>query len=267
MGFYSFTCAKTGLPVMAGSVASAEEIHLCEVAVHFEEGDSCHGVYDGYGRVGSMDVGDLISSGKAKMVLSRFHDGETFKTLSGVSHDDPKQGYFHDWAFVGSAFNLIDFARNHPDSVHADPAVSTEFARRDRELDLIFDAMNTHMSGLLGMPLHVVQEVQRSMSRDIDAQYDLSLWQMEWADRVEAKRDMLPSGSLLLTMPPAFALMAVDAAQTMLERAARREVINAWRDGCPARFPDVEALLSNPLNVNAWSGEALSKAKTTQPRP
>ena len=100
MGFFSYTCAKTNLPVLA-SEAWPEK--YSRVVVLDGEGNKFSGSYDGYGNVITPDgseieldpYGDSILSGKTKLVLKKFYDGETFEDL-GRSNSDPGQGYFHD---------------------------------------------------------------------------------------------------------------------------------------------------------------------------
>jgi len=100
MGFFSYTCAKTNLPVLA-SEAWPEK--YSRVVVLDGEGNKFSGSYDGYGNVITRDgseieldpYGDSILSGKTKLVLKEFYNGETFEDL-GRSNSDPGQGYFHD---------------------------------------------------------------------------------------------------------------------------------------------------------------------------
>lgn len=100
MGFFSYTCAKTNLPVLA-STSWPEE--YSRVVVLDEDGNKFSGSYDGYGNVITRDgseieldpYGDSILSGKIKLVLKKFYDGETFQDL-GRSNNDPGQGHFHD---------------------------------------------------------------------------------------------------------------------------------------------------------------------------
>lgn len=98
MGFFSYTCAKTNLPVLA-STSWPEE--FCKVTVLTESGDVFRGVYDGYGRVvtqfgSEVELDDsVVTRGGIKFVLTKFYKGEKFGDL-GKSHNDPGQGHFHD---------------------------------------------------------------------------------------------------------------------------------------------------------------------------
>jgi hypothetical protein len=99
MGFFSYTCAKTNLPVLA-STSWPEK--YSRVVVLDDEGNKFSGSYDGYGNLITRDgaeieldpYGDSILSGKTKLVLKKFYDGETFEDL-GRSNTDPGQGHFH----------------------------------------------------------------------------------------------------------------------------------------------------------------------------
>ncbi len=97
MGFFSYTCAKTNLPVLA-STSWPEK--YSRVVVLDDEGNKISGSYDGYGNVITRGGAEIeldynsILSGKTKLVLRKFYDGETFEDL-GRSNNDPGQGHFH----------------------------------------------------------------------------------------------------------------------------------------------------------------------------
>lgn len=98
MGFFSYTCAKTNLPVLA-STSWPEE--YSRVVVHDEDGNKFSGSYDGYGNVFTQSGSEIelddsaILAGRTKLILRSFYDGETFEGL-GKSNYDPGQGHFHD---------------------------------------------------------------------------------------------------------------------------------------------------------------------------
>lgn len=98
MGFFSYTCAKTFLPIMA-STSWPEE--YCRVAVVSKDDSVLRGTYDGYGRVfgefGEVEIDyENILSGRIKMVAERFYKGERWADIPNKSHDDIDQGHFHD---------------------------------------------------------------------------------------------------------------------------------------------------------------------------
>jgi hypothetical protein len=102
MGFFSFTCAKTYLPIMASrSWGGSPECY--EVVLLYAHGTRLQGSYDGYGRVhppsGGVveDVAYLLEEKQAKLVLTKFCTPEdTFKSV-GENHDETGQGHFHDF--------------------------------------------------------------------------------------------------------------------------------------------------------------------------
>lgn len=116
MGFFSWTCAKTNLPIMAGEAWGDFE-DLTEVVLLTERGNfSVRGTYDGYGNIEAtnlIDTGlsDLLDSGRAKMVLAKFYDPkvDTYDNL-GKSQFEPGQGYFHNEEFVLKCIEAGGFA-------------------------------------------------------------------------------------------------------------------------------------------------------------
>lgn len=92
MGF-SYTCAKTHLPVMA--VSSDATRDLSNVVVLYRNGEQVVGAYAGEGNVSGHQVDpSSIEQGDIKFVLQRFYSGEKFEDL-GPSWKDPGFGYFH----------------------------------------------------------------------------------------------------------------------------------------------------------------------------
>jgi hypothetical protein len=98
MGYFSWTCAKTHLPVMA---ADAGMDGLSRVVLLTMDGSTVRGSYDGHGRIigeaGKVDVVEALTRGRGKLVLERAYDPETdrFDTMT-ASKRDPGQGWFHD---------------------------------------------------------------------------------------------------------------------------------------------------------------------------
>jgi hypothetical protein len=99
MGFWSYTCAKTHLPILASTSWGWDEGYS-KVTMLDADNNRVSGSYDGYGRIHSSDGGetelddDAILSGRAKLVLSKFYKGEKFEEL-GRNSSDPGQGHFH----------------------------------------------------------------------------------------------------------------------------------------------------------------------------
>lgn len=103
MGFASFTCAKTHLPIMAGT--SWPEPEFCNVVMLTPNGDTVRGTYDGYCNL-STEAGDIrldfdavAERGEIKLVLAKFYQGEKFADL-GVNGFEYGQGHFHDMGYI-----------------------------------------------------------------------------------------------------------------------------------------------------------------------
>ena len=112
MGFFSKTCAKTHMPVVAECIGYPK---LHTVVVLYPDGRKVEGIYDGYGRVGGID---LCPDGydhdlwlKLKFVLADAYEGETYKDL-GKSHDELGQGFFMDKKFLNHCMLKGSF-QNH----------------------------------------------------------------------------------------------------------------------------------------------------------
>jgi hypothetical protein len=94
MGFFSKTCAKTHLPIVADCVGYSK---LNNIVVLYPDGRKIEGSYDGYGRVDGEDLcpngydHDLWES--LKFVIADSYEGESYKDL-GKSHNELAQGYF-----------------------------------------------------------------------------------------------------------------------------------------------------------------------------
>jgi hypothetical protein len=94
MGFFSWQCAKTKKPVMAEpAVLGSDWEFASDVVVLFSDGDRHTGRYDGYGRVGGLELVDQ-DPGHWRMVIQHYYAGETFDQLDR-NRTDPGQGYFY----------------------------------------------------------------------------------------------------------------------------------------------------------------------------
>ena len=94
MGFFSWQCAKTKKPVMAEPAVLGSDWQLAsDVVVLFSNGDRHTGRYDGYGRVGDLELVDQ-DPGHWRMVIQHYYAGETFDQLDR-NRTDPGQGYFY----------------------------------------------------------------------------------------------------------------------------------------------------------------------------
>jgi len=109
MGFFSKTCAKTNLPVVADCKGLPR---LNEIVVLYPNGKKIEGSYDGYGRVNGID---LLPDGYVekkwddlKFVLKDKYAGEEYKDL-GKSGDELAQGYFMSDRFLNHCMRVGSF--------------------------------------------------------------------------------------------------------------------------------------------------------------
>lgn len=94
MGFFSWKCAKSEKPVMSEYAVGGSPFEFAsDVVVLFKNGDRISGTYDGYGRVNGHEIIDYSES-TWRMVIRKYHNGETFDQLPQNKHD-PGQGYFY----------------------------------------------------------------------------------------------------------------------------------------------------------------------------
>ena len=110
MGFFSKTCAKTNLPVVADCKGLP---FLNEIVVLYPNGKKLEGSYDGYGRVNGIDLlpdGYVQNKRDAiKFVLKGKYEGESYKEL-GKSGDELAQGYFMSDRFLLYCMKVGSFA-------------------------------------------------------------------------------------------------------------------------------------------------------------
>jgi hypothetical protein len=109
MGFFSKTCAKTNLPVVADCKGLPR---LNEIVVLYPNGKKIEGSYDGYGRVNGIDLlpdGYVEKKWDAlKFVLKDKYAGEEYKDL-GKSGDELAQGYFMSDRFLNHCMRVGSF--------------------------------------------------------------------------------------------------------------------------------------------------------------
>jgi|GEM_PF-3450018 len=87
MGYFSKTCAKTNMPI----VAKDRGWPLFHQVVALTPDKIVRGSYDGYGRVDGEDLQKVWD--KVKIVLSHAYEGETYDQLA-KSGQELGQGYF-----------------------------------------------------------------------------------------------------------------------------------------------------------------------------
>jgi len=99
MGFFSKTCAKTHLPVLASERGVPQ---LSIVAALLPDGSVVIGDYDGYGRVNGQDVREIDGKWvweEVKFILRDDYNGEKYDDV-GPSHDERAQGWFMSDEFI-----------------------------------------------------------------------------------------------------------------------------------------------------------------------
>ena len=96
MGFASFTCAKTHIPIMNFYSDGNPENYT--IVLLSENEEPIQGEYDGYGnlvnRDGELHIFADVEDGKKKIVLKKFYGKEKFSDLKRNS-PDPGQGHFY----------------------------------------------------------------------------------------------------------------------------------------------------------------------------
>lgn len=88
MGFFSWKCAKTGLPI-----CYRDRIVLL-VKHDDDRVDTYLGDYDGYGTAVGVDLCD-VDENKWRLFLAEFYNNENFDDFPNNA-DEPRQGYFWD---------------------------------------------------------------------------------------------------------------------------------------------------------------------------
>jgi len=111
MGFFSWRCAKSGKPILAGSVGWPDDLrHLADVVLVLP-GGTVSGRYDGYGHLdgargkGARGMDEVAGTAEeegveyvaktVKLVLASEYAGERYDDLPPSRHE-PYQGYFWD---------------------------------------------------------------------------------------------------------------------------------------------------------------------------
>jgi hypothetical protein len=101
MGFFSWKCAKSGLPVLNST--SCGNPDWITVVLKNDVGLELEGEYDGYGRIdtksGIIDLNETriseeLDNGSAKWVLKMYHDESLDYDTLGKAEYDPTQGHF-----------------------------------------------------------------------------------------------------------------------------------------------------------------------------
>ena len=108
MGFFSKCCAKSHLPVVT-KYRDGTPHELTEVVALTPNGKKVEGIYDGYGRVGGIELyEDYDDWRKVKFVLKMHYNGESYKDLP-KSYDELAQGYFMADEFLKHCMSVKSF--------------------------------------------------------------------------------------------------------------------------------------------------------------
>jgi len=103
MGFFSKTCAKTNLPVVHSGRGYPQ---LSNVVALLSGGGKVEGEYDGYGRVGGVDLASDWDS--VKFILTDKYDGENYEDV-GNSDNEDAQGHFMSDRFLDYCIKVESF--------------------------------------------------------------------------------------------------------------------------------------------------------------
>ena len=109
MGYSSFTCAKTGKPILNNAFSDEYCRKYSRMVLILPDNTKIHGEYNGYGRIYPDDYGEDdiefwpdmyddkhdMKPGRPKLVLEHYYAGEDYQKL-GESFSDPGQGHFYD---------------------------------------------------------------------------------------------------------------------------------------------------------------------------
>lgn len=246
MGFFSWTCAKTGLPIMA-NVPSHEEAWSKVVALYADGRTKVRGLYDGYGRIDGHEIADdMVGPQRPKLVLQAFYENEPYAAIARRSEDEPGQGYFHDRRFIAAMFDAT-----------AECAIDGhQYRERRKAFNALVEAggdavasrlcePTKHARDLIYRSERVLERFQRAEDAD---------------DRARALQEYESNVRPLLTAaargaPPLLLLHGVMGLDDVISVKATRACLAAWRANEPAA----------PLD---WAAElALEGTLPVAPRP
>lgn len=266
MGYFSYTCAKTGLPIMAGELANdPEEKALAKATILLPNGDKMSGLYDGYGHLGHLDIGDLVEIEGAKMVLSCFHRGETYEQL-GRSEWDPGQGAHHDWDLIKSAHSIINNGMQNIYDAHV--LERGKWDKCHQEHEALAELMGEEFKKMFGVPVYAIQDMMADMRSDLGLEPDATpRWKLQWDREIAPHWEDVPETSPLKTLPAVAAIHALDGVAKFVKDMARTESLRAWLDDDVARAPNFDVLLTNPQSPEAWSNESAIEQEKRIKRP
>lgn len=256
MGYFSYTCAKTGLPI-ASHDSGCDKKHY-QVVLVLKNGRPHKGDYDGYGRAGGEDT-DIGGETGSKLVLARYWKGETWEQL-GKNESDPNQGSF-DPIFDTAIFHAQDTIEGFD---------GRQYLKRLREVELLMREARGFMESEHGFSYSNIWNLSRALDR---ADYaDPEDRDREVAAALSEAVGHFPGGELPVDHPmkslSAHELLAqLEAKAERLEMAVVTEVVSAWGEKRPTRQPQFPALLRGETAHGAgWTDASAPEAAPSRPR-
>lgn len=237
MGYFSFTCAKTGLPIVSHG-QGADPKHST-VYVIPKVGRAARGSYDGYGHILDSDAEEPLDIGGPdgdKMVLAHFFKGESWSEL-GESKSDPDQGSYDD-IFYPALFAAVERFPGFD---------GHQFLKRHHELSRMQTGARDYIAEKTGFTYSRIWNLRSALERaeyadpeDRDAEV-AAAWKAATSDFPDGA---LPQDSMLQGMSPQEALATLEALGERLYMALVTELVSAWGEGRPTRVPLYANLLS-----------------------
>jgi hypothetical protein len=250
MGFFSWTCAKTGLPIMAGVGNTKDEIRRAqsEVVLIFPDNTKYRGMYDSYGRVGSEEITDIMGNATPpKLVLAAFYDNERYADLK-QSGDEPGQGFFHDAEFIDRMFWAAK-----------EREIDTwQYLARNREYGRLLDSGSEAIDNAMLAPDRADRYAGCYRAHELLTRFRNAEDKEDLVHAVEGYNDKLrPSlREDLRAQPPLLVLAGLDSLFDRLRVVVSRTVMDAWRGGYAA-----------PASLD-WNAELLlDSGKSPSPKP
>jgi hypothetical protein len=256
MGYFSYTCAKTGLPVISNDSGCDSKFY--KVVMLERDGSIIKGEYDGYGRIGrhSEAAHNVGGRGGDKLVLAHFYAGETYEQLGDSGHD-PNQGAF-DPVFTQDIYRAQESVPGFD---------GRQYARRSLELQRLRCEMTVAMEGRQGFTASGIYELDHVIDRadcyppdEADASIKAA-----WTKALQTFPDgALPAGHPVTGMAPREALAHLNGERERVYALLSAEVVAAWSERRATRIPNFSALADGA--AGAWSAPAPDAPPAASPR-
>lgn len=217
MGFYSYTCAASGLPIRSAYSSFSPITH--DVVVLDSKGVLAFGEYDGYGGVGSWRASEF--NHPFKIVLRAFYKSSKWDSY-GESHSDPWQGFFGSSAFVDAIYEAKLSLGDEFDA-HQYRTRVLEYSRFMRNFD-------KYISSAAGIDY---SDYYRLMYYLEDDSEDSNLFESAFND-IKSKllnKNIISDGRTFTKL--------LILQEKELERAVIDEIISAWKLNKPAQDLDL----------------------------